>query len=144
MIKLIFTRHTPFQLWNGVSMMTNKNDFFFFKTDQSINQRTMSNISALWMVKDDILYTTNNGYDSDKKPYIPFSEFLQDVIAVVSITDFIQMTNDMFRNEISKLPAEMKMMALTIIKYFRENYETIKAMKGQDLHIKTPIIKKKR
>jgi hypothetical protein len=104
----------------------------------------MSNISALWMVKDDILYTTNNGYDSDKKPYIPFSEFLQDVIAVVSITDFIQMTNDMFRNEISKLPAEMKMMALTIIKYFRENYETIKAMKGQDLHIKTPIIKKKR
>ena len=46
---------------------------------------------TIYFVQDNILFTTNNGKDRNKIPYIPFAEFLQDC-AQVNVKDFSHRT----------------------------------------------------
>ena len=57
-----------------------------------------------YFVKDNILFTTNNGKDRNKTPYIPFAEFLQDCAQVNDKDFFIELTNHMVKDELHKLP----------------------------------------
>ena len=78
---------------------------------------------STWFVQDNILFTTNYGKDKNKIPYIPFAEFLQDCAQVNDKDFFIKLTNDMVKDEIRKLPKQMFMNAIKIIKLFRDNYD---------------------
>ena len=80
---------------------------------------------SIWCIKNGVLYTTNNGFDKNEKPIIPFLEFLQDVAQVDNKDLFIKLTNDMVKNdeEIKLLPKHMYMMALKDIALFRKNYD---------------------
>lgn len=73
-------------------------------------------------MKNGHLYTTNNGYDRDTKPLIPFMEFLQDLAQVGSYEEFINLTNQWTREELDRLPNKFRRHALTDIKLFREHY----------------------
>ena len=75
-----------------------------------------------YFVKDNILFTTNNGKDRNKTPYIPFAEFLQDCAQVNDKDFFIELTNHMVKDELHKLPKPMFINAIKTIKLFRENY----------------------
>ena len=49
---------------------------------------------TIWCIHNNVLHTTNNGFDSDENPIIPFLEFLQDVTQAVNKENFI---NDMLK-----------------------------------------------
>ena len=44
----------------------------------------------IWCIINGVLHTTNNGYDKNEKPIIPFLEFLQDIAEIGSKDKFIQ------------------------------------------------------
>ena len=37
-------------------------------------------MAIIWCINHDVLHTTNNGFDSEKNPIIPFLEFLHDAV----------------------------------------------------------------
>ena len=80
---------------------------------------------TIWCIHNNVLHTTNNGFDSDEYPIIPFLEFLQDVAQVGNKEYFIKLTNDMLKNDedIKLLPKKMFMMLLKDISLFRANYD---------------------
>ena len=80
---------------------------------------------TIWCINSGVLHTTNNGFDSDKNPIIPFLEFLQDVAQAGNKDNFIKLTNDMLKNDedIKLLPKHMFMMLLKDIALFRANYD---------------------
>ena len=54
---------------------------------------------TIWCIHNNVLYTTNNGFDSDENPIIPFLEFLQIVAQAFNKENFIKLTNDMLKND---------------------------------------------
>ena len=80
---------------------------------------------TIWCIHNNVLHTTNNGFDSDEYPIIPFLEFLQDIAQVGNKEYFIKLTNDMLKNDedIKLLPKKMFMMLLKDISLFRANYD---------------------
>ena len=83
---------------------------------------TMPNV---WCIINGVLHTTNNGYDKNEKPIIPFLEFLQDIAQIGSKDKFIQITDDFIKNdvELKLLPKHMYIMVLKDISLFRKNYD---------------------
>lgn len=77
---------------------------------------------SMWVIKNNILYTTNNGYDKMKTPLIPLSEFLEDCSWVSTFKIFNKLVNDMIKDEIECLPPHMKVLALNDIKIAKQNY----------------------
>lgn len=75
------------------------------------------------------LMTSNNGYDKEEKPMIPFGEFLQDVAQIDNKREFIRLVNNMIDTEIKYLPDPMKSIALKTIEEFKENYDDWKDYK---------------
>jgi hypothetical protein len=76
----------------------------------------------MWIMKGDVLMTTNFGFDKDKKPLISFDDFLLD-ICILNKNTFIDMTKDMYNDELSKLPKHMKEHAIASLVKYRKNYE---------------------
>ena len=79
----------------------------------------------IWCKINGVLHTTNNGYDKNEKPIIPFLEFLQDIAQIGSKDKFIQITDDFIKNdvELKLLPKHMYIMVLKDISLFRKNYD---------------------
>jgi hypothetical protein len=75
----------------------------------------------MWIVKNNILHTTNNGFDKMTKPLITFDEFLLD-ICILPQSHFNSMVKDLYEREISKLPTHMKSQAVATIVEYRKNY----------------------
>ena len=72
------------------------------------------------------LMTSNNGYDKEEKPMIPFGEFLQDVAQIDNRRTFIRLVDNMIETEIKYLPDPIKSIALKTIEEFKENYDNWK------------------
>ena len=80
---------------------------------------------TIWCINNNVLHTTNNGFDSDENPVIPFLEFHQDVAQAGNKENFIKLTNDMLKNDedIKLIPKKMFMMLLKDIALFRANFD---------------------
>ena len=76
---------------------------------------------SMWIIKNNILHTTNHGFDKTLRPLISFDEFLLD-ICIVSPNKFKILVKDMYDKEISKLPNHMKAEAVATIVKYRKNY----------------------
>ena len=79
----------------------------------------------MWCIYHGVLHTTNNGFDRNENRIISFLEFLQDVAQVGNKDNFIQLTNDMLKNDedMKLLPKFMLIMLLKDITLFRANYD---------------------
>ena len=76
---------------------------------------------SMWVMKNEILHTTNHGFDTIQRPLISFDEFLLDV-CIVPQNQFNFLVKDMYEKEISKLPVHMKSQAVATIVKYRKNY----------------------
>ena len=76
---------------------------------------------SMWIMKNNVLHTTNHGFDKTIRPLISFDEFLLD-ICIVPQNQFNSLVKDMYEKEISKLPTHMKSQAVaTIVRYRKIN-----------------------
>ncbi len=87
----------------------------------SLSKPTMTN--TMWIMKEGVLHTTNNGWDRNEKPMIPFAEYLQDVAQIGNKQLFMNMTSQLYKDEVSKLPEDMKRQGVSTIVAFCRNYD---------------------
>ena len=86
---------------------------------------------SMWIMKNNILHTTNHGFDRILRPLISFDEFLLD-ICILPQNQFNSGVKDLYEKEISKLPVHMKSQAVaTIVKYRKDYAFYHKKAKGQ-------------
>ena len=80
---------------------------------------------TIWCIHNGVLHTTNNCFDRNENPMIPFLEFLQDVAQVGNKDFFIKLTNDILKNDedIKLLSKQMFIMLLKDKALFRGNYD---------------------
>ena len=76
---------------------------------------------SMWIMKNNILHTTNHGFDKTLRPLISFDEFLLD-ICIIPQNQFNSAVKDMYEKEISKLSTHMKSQAVATIVKYRKNY----------------------
>jgi hypothetical protein len=76
---------------------------------------------SMWIMKNDILHTTNFGFGKVSRPLISFDEFLLD-ICILPENQFNLGVKDLYDKEISKLPVHMKSQAVATIVKYRKNY----------------------
>jgi hypothetical protein len=88
---------------------------------------------SMWTVKNNILYTSNHGFDKMTKPLISFDEFLLDM-CIIPQSKFNFLVKDLYEKEISKLPTHMKSQAVATIVKYRKDYAFF-----QEKHRTTPI-----
>ena len=80
---------------------------------------------TIWCIHNGVLHTTNKGFDKNEKSVIPFLEFLQDVAQVCNKGYFINLTNDMLKNDedIKNLSKQMFIILFKDIALFHTNYD---------------------
>ena len=88
---------------------------------------------ASYILKDDTIYTSNNGCDNKKNPYIPLEEFLEDCCWVDEKT-FMGLIDDMYQKEIKFLPFNLKSKAVPIIVDWKKNFNAKKEKFIQSLN----------
>ena len=77
---------------------------------------------TIYIVKNDILYTSNYGFEKSEPPIIKFDEFLLDCCGL-PFEQFIFLTEDMYRKEIIQLPLHMKILAVASLVKFKNKYK---------------------
>ena len=84
----------------------------------------------MWCIKSGVLHTSNNGFDKDENPIIPFLEYLQDIAQTQNKKKFIELTNEMLNDDDIKLmPKPMFFKLLKDISFFRANFDEWKNLK---------------
>ncbi len=78
-------------------------------------------MTTIYLLQNDVLLTTNNGFDKFMKPLIPFEEYLEDCCFVDKET-FFDLLKEIYNDEIKKLPFHMKSKAVSIIVDWKKNY----------------------
>ena len=82
--------------------------------------------SKMFLMIDNVLHTSNYGYDRVENPFIPFDEYIQD-ICVAPKDMFMRMLKEISRDEVSMMPSHMKAQAVKILVDWRQNYDVKKA-----------------
>ena len=75
----------------------------------------------MWIMKHDVLHTTNHGFDNMAKPLVNFDEFLLD-ICIIPQNQLNSLVKDMYEKEMSKLQSHMKSKAVSTIVEYRKKY----------------------
>lgn len=76
-----------------------------------INSRIMS-FSSTYFIRDNVIYTSNCGYDRNETPYIPLSEFLEDCMCVPTFKFYNELCDELINNEVSRMPSHFKELAM--------------------------------
>lgn len=76
-------------------------------------------MNTKFIIKNNVLMTSNNGYDKDTIPYIPVYDFVIDIWNGIALTNpsrcnelFNDLVSDWLLKEIRFLPKHMKNMAM--------------------------------
>ena len=82
--------------------------------------------TRIWLIKNNVLITTNFGEDNKETPLITFAEYLQDLSQMVNKKTFIELTKFMIiedKDDLLKMPKHMKLHYFKVIKDFRDNFD---------------------
>ena len=78
-----------------ISNQNNSKNKKMILNDSLFKNKLLLSVITICCIHNNVLHATNNGFDRDEKPSIPFLEFLQDVAQAVNKENFNKLTNDM-------------------------------------------------
>ena len=82
-----------------ISNQNNSKNKKMILNDSLFKNKLLLSVITICCIHNNVLHATNNGFDRDEKPSIPFLEFLQDVAQAVNKENFIKLTDDMLNND---------------------------------------------
>jgi hypothetical protein len=102
--------------------------------------KASTNIITAYFMTNGVLMTSNNGFDREKNPVIPFREFLEDIwngLAVMNPNgckaQFSNLVIDMIEKEFKFLPTHMKQAGIKVIENFIADIEKAFELKKAEL-----------